>query len=78
MSIIRTKFSSAMKLISHSLDILINNCGSWGSGNPQVNEERALHSEKVAVWCVLRFKGVIGPYFFENDNGTTGTINSVI
>ena len=46
------------------------NCRIWGSENPQVIEERPLHPEKITVWCALWSKGVIGPYFFENGNGT--------
>ena len=41
-------------------------CRIWGSLNHQVIEERLLHPEKGTV---------IGPYFFENDDGTTVTVN---
>ena len=47
-----------------------------GSENPQVIEERPLNLEKVTVWCVLWSEGVIRPYFFKNDDGTTVTVNS--
>ena len=36
------------------------NCRIWGSGNPQVIEERPLHPEKVAVRYALWYEGVIG------------------
>ena len=52
------------------------NCRILGSEEPQVIEERPLYSEKVIVWCALWPEGVIGPYFFENDNGKTVIINS--
>ena len=39
------------------------NCPIWGS-------------EKVIVWCDLWSEGMIEPYFFENDDGTTVTVNS--
>ena len=65
-----------MKHISHSVGMLINKIVVLGSENPQVIEERPLHPEKVTVWCALWSEGVIGPYFFENDDGTTVTVNS--
>lgn len=52
------------------------NCRIWGSQNPQVIAERPLHPEKVTVWCALWSGGVIGPYFFENDQGRAITVNS--
>ena len=52
------------------------NCHVWGSENPQVIEKMPLHLEKVTVWCALWSEGVIGPYFFENDNGKTDIVNS--
>ena len=39
-------------------------------------EERPLHTEKVTVWCALWCESAIGPYFFENDDGTIVTVNS--
>ena len=35
-----------------------------------------MHPERVTVWCALRFEGVIGTYFFKNDDGTNVTANS--
>ena len=47
-----------------------------GSENAQVIEENPLHPEKLTVWCVLWFEGIIGLYFCENDDGTTVAVNS--
>ena len=30
----------------------------------------------MTVWCALWSEGVVGPYFFENKDGTTVTVNS--
>ncbi|GFW92226.1 DUF4817 domain-containing protein [Trichonephila clavipes] len=45
------------------------NCHIWSEANPQVYVETPLHPEKLTVWCALRAGGIIGPYFFKNDEG---------
>ncbi|GFU67388.1 DUF4817 domain-containing protein [Trichonephila clavipes] len=39
----------------------------WSEANPQVYVETPLHPEKLTVWCALWASGIIGPYFFKND-----------
>ncbi|GFW90316.1 transposable element Tc3 transposase [Trichonephila clavipes] len=51
------------------------NCRIWSEANPQVYIERPLHSEKLTVWCALWAGGIIGPYFFKNDEGHNVTVN---
>lgn len=48
----------------------------WSDENPKLMHERPLHSPKVTVWCAVSSIFVIGPYFFEDDNGTTVTVTS--
>ncbi|GFV23618.1 putative transposable element, partial [Trichonephila clavipes] len=43
--------------------------------NPQVYVETPLHPEKLTVWCTLWAGGIIGPYFFKNDEGQNVTVN---
>lgn len=43
------------------------NCRIWASENPRVIVEQALHPAKVTVWCGIWAGGVIGPYFFEDE-----------
>ncbi|GFW80787.1 uncharacterized protein TNCV_3778671 [Trichonephila clavipes] len=43
--------------------------------NPQVYVETSLHPEKLTVWCALWAGGIIGPYFFKNDEGHNVTVN---
>ncbi|GFV67631.1 DUF4817 domain-containing protein [Trichonephila clavipes] len=45
------------------------NCRIWSEANPQVYVETPLHPETLAVWCALWAGGIIGPYFFKNDEG---------
>ncbi|GFW44110.1 uncharacterized protein TNCV_3854711 [Trichonephila clavipes] len=45
------------------------NCRIWSEANPQVYVETPLHTEKLTVWCALWAGGIIGPYFFKNDEG---------
>ncbi|GFT92195.1 transposase [Trichonephila clavipes] len=51
------------------------NCRIWSEANPQVFVETPLHPEKLTVWCALSAGGIIGPYFFENDEGHNVTVN---
>lgn len=51
------------------------NCRIWGSENPRVTTEHQMHPQKVTVWCGLWSQGVIGPYFFEDDDGAAVTVN---
>ncbi|GFW44384.1 putative transposable element [Trichonephila clavipes] len=51
------------------------NCRIWSESNPQVYVETPLHPEKLTVWCALWAGGIIGPYFFKNDEGHNVTVN---
>jgi hypothetical protein len=48
----------------------------WSSVNPKELHEMPLHSPKVTVWCGVGAFRIVGPYFFENDNEQTVTVNS--
>ncbi|GFT12549.1 uncharacterized protein TNCV_5093471 [Trichonephila clavipes] len=52
------------------------NCSIWSEANPQVHVETPLHPEKLTVWCALWAGGIIGPYFFKNDEGHNVTVNA--
>ncbi|GFT66742.1 uncharacterized protein TNCV_1395051 [Trichonephila clavipes] len=51
------------------------NCRIWSEANPQVYVETPLHPEKLTVWSALWAGGIIGPYFFKNDEGHNVTVN---
>ncbi|GFV33433.1 DUF4817 domain-containing protein [Trichonephila clavipes] len=52
------------------------NCRIWSEANPQVLYPvlypSPLYPEKLTVWCA---GGIIGPYFFKNDEGHNVTVN---
>jgi hypothetical protein len=35
-----------------------------------------LYNTKVTTWCAIWSRGVIGPYFFEDEDGSTITVTS--
>ena len=51
------------------------NCRIYATENPQEIQEVTLHDEQVTVWCGVSAKTVIGPFFFQNENGHAVTIN---
>ncbi|GFV75994.1 DUF4817 domain-containing protein [Trichonephila clavipes] len=51
------------------------NCRIWSEANRQVYVETPLHPEKLTVWCSLWAGGIIGPYFFKNDECHNVTVN---
>lgn len=48
----------------------------WAAENPHFLHQKPLHSEKVTVWCAVSRNGIIGPYFFEDNDGHAVTVNS--
>jgi hypothetical protein len=51
------------------------NCRIWSEDNPQAVNESPLHPLKLTVWCGLHAGGIIGPYFFRNEEGAAVTVN---
>ncbi|GFV69438.1 uncharacterized protein TNCV_2778531 [Trichonephila clavipes] len=51
------------------------NCRIWSEANPQVYDEKPSHPEKLTVWCALWAGGIIGPYFFKNNEGHNVTVH---
>ena len=51
------------------------NCRIWDEEQPEQVQELPLHPEKTTVWCGLWAGGIIGPYFFKNDDGRNVTVN---
>ena len=45
------------------------NCRIWGIENPHAYIEKPTHPKRVNVWCGFWFRGIIGLFFFENEQG---------
>lgn len=61
------------------LDGFVNkqNCRIWGSEKPRPNEEQPPSTAKVTVWCAIWANGIIGPYFYESEQGNSVAVNSL-
>ena len=66
-----------MRLIFYlSGEVNKQNLRYWASENPLHIHENPLHSERVTVWSAIGIFGIIGPYVFEDENGTNVTVNA--
>nr|CAH7718998.1 unnamed protein product [Callosobruchus chinensis] len=45
------------------------NCRIWGTQNPRAIHQYPLFPVKCTVWCAVTSQRIIGPYFFETDDG---------
>ena len=59
------------------LNGLVNkqNCRILANENPNTVHETPLHPQKLTVWCAFWYGSIMGPYFFENENGNAVTVN---
>ena len=48
----------------------------WARENPQELHQHPLHSERLTVWCGIASFGVLGPYFYEDNEGAAVTVSS--
>ena len=51
------------------------NCRIWGTENPHAYIEMPTHPKRVTVWCGFWSRGIIGPFFFGNEQGEAVTVN---
>ena len=50
----------------------------WTRANSHELHERPFRSERVTVWCAVGEFGVLGPYFFEDEDGSAVTITTCL
>jgi len=48
----------------------------WSAANPHELLQSPTYGPKVTVWCAVWSRGVIGPYFFEDEDGKAITVTS--
>ena len=51
------------------------NCRFCGTVNLHAYIENPTHPKRVTVWCGFWSRGIIGPFFFENEQGDAVTVN---
>ena len=47
----------------------------WGTENTHAYFEKPTHPKRVTVCCGFWSRGIIGPFFFENEQGEAVTVN---
>ena len=58
------------------LDGCVNtqSCRIWAAELPDVVMEKPLHSQQFTAWCAISAKGIIGPFWFQQQDGSAMTI----
>ena len=51
------------------------NCCIWGTENPHAYIEKPTHPKRDTVWNGFWSRDIIGPFFFENEQGEAVTVN---
>ena len=46
----------------------------WVAENPHAYIEKPTHPKRVTIWCGFCSRGIIGPFFFENEQGEALTV----
>ena len=52
-----------------------HNCRIGRTENPNAYVEKPAYPKGVTVWCRFWSRGIIGPFFFENEQGVAITVN---
>ena len=51
------------------------NCRIWDTENPHAYIKKPTHPKRGTVWCGFWSRGIIGLFFFENEQGEVVTVN---
>ena len=50
-------------------------CRIWGTENPHAYIEKPTNAKRVTIWCGIWSRGIIEPFFFENEQGETVAVD---
>ena len=50
------------------------NCRIWGTENLHAYIKKRTHPKRVTVWCGFWSRGIIGAFFYENEQGEAVTV----
>ena len=53
----------------------MQNCRIWGTANQNAYIEKSANPKRVTVCCRFWSRVIIGPFFFENEQGEAVTVN---
>ena len=70
-------FGSATKHTYLNGTLSTHNSRCWGSSRPTEVQEQSLHSKRCTAWCAPSAHGIIGPFWFEDEEGGTLTVTQV-
>ena len=68
-------FGKKNHLFDHGGYVNKQNCRIWATENLRAYIEKPTHPKRVTVWCGFCFRGIIGPFYFENESGEAVTVN---
>ena len=51
------------------------NCNIWGTENRHAYIEKVTHTKRVTLWCGFWSRGIIWPFFFDNEQLEAVTVN---
>lgn len=58
--------------------VIKQNCRIWSTENPYAYIKKPKHPERVTVWCGFWFRGIIKPFFSENEQEVNVTVDGDI
>ena len=68
------EFGKKKIIFSDEAHVNKQNCRIWGTENPHAYIEKPTHPKRFTVWCEFWSGGIIGIFFFENEQEGVVTV----